>query len=107
MCSLYMLKIQVCALFYVKFIINVWSTCRKRVDSRLREIYMYIKQLICRIMMDITTAGNQVFEEKRSSLLKVKENNMRKYCRCAGDFTNTVSATDLSKTLTTFSGIAR
>lgn len=37
----------------------------------------------------------------------IKENNMRKYCRCAGDFTNTVPAADLYKTLMTFKGIAR
>eukprot|EP00105_Crassostrea_gigas_P000531 XP_011412371.2 PREDICTED: DNA polymerase epsilon catalytic subunit A [Crassostrea gigas] len=37
----------------------------------------------------------------------IKENNMRKYCRCAGDFTNTVPAADLYKTLMTFRGIAR
>lgn len=36
----------------------------------------------------------------------VKEGNMAKYCKCAGDFVNTLDIDEFAKKLRTFKGIA-
>ena len=40
-------------------------------------------------------------------LEQVKDNNMRKYCSCAGEYDNTVSLQEFGQQLRTFKGIAR
>ncbi|XP_048254478.1 DNA polymerase epsilon catalytic subunit A-like isoform X1 [Haliotis rufescens] len=80
---------------------SVWSCVQCRAEYDVEEIEQSLVDAVHRKSMAYILQDLKCIKCKG-----VKENNMKRYCSCAGDYSNTVSLADFGKQLKTFSGIA-
>ncbi|KAL5019574.1 hypothetical protein ScPMuIL_002466 [Solemya velum] len=81
---------------------SVWACVHCRTDYDLTEIEQSLVNSVNRKSMAYVLQ-----DLKCMKCQGVKESNMQKYCKCAGDFTGTLKMKDLARQLKTFRGIAK